>query len=907
MAGLVFDSEHDLFRQSLQDFVQTEIIPNVDVWEEEGRIPRDVYKKLGDMGFFGIGFDEKYGGLETDFFYRIILIEELNKCYSGGTAAALLGHSLLALEHIQEQGSKRLKEIYLKPGISGDKIGCLAITEPHAGSDVAALLTKANKEGDYYIVNGSKTFITNGVYSDFIVAAVRTGEPGYGGISMLVIDRNTDGVSATPLKKLGWHASDTGEIAFDNVKVPIENLIGEENQGFYYIMQRFELERMVLAIGAISACDQSMEYALQYMSERKAFGRSINKFQELRHRIAQMASEIESCRSFNYAICQAYSKGEDVTDACAMAKMLCTELSDRVSYNCLQFLGGYGYMEEYKMARLFRDSRLGPIGGGTSEIMREIIAKKIIGKNKINGMSNYYFTEDHEIFRQGLKDFLNKEVVPNIEKWEEEQRIPKDIFLKMGEMGYLGLNYPVKYGGMDADFWFSVVFIEEISKVFSGGFMAAFAVQQYMSSPYLFKHGSDFIKEKYLTKAITGEAICSIAISEPNAGSDVANISTTALREGDYYVVNGSKTFITSGVYGDVLITVVKTKPDAGFDGISLLVIDRNAEGVTATKLKKLGWHASDTAELAFDNVKVPVENLLGDENQGFFYLMGGLQLERLAGAIGGYAGSESALEYSLQYMSEREAFGRPINKFQVLRHRVAQMSSEIECIKHFVYHCCRLHADGEYAVKECSMAKLMGTELSDKVMYQCLQFFGGYGYMEEYKMARMFRDSRIGTIGGGTSEIMREIIAKMVIDDKSYSQAGATITTNKITKEKESIKPSQNGHKVETIIDKPKNENVMSYESVLSALTERAAIASPLGSVLKLNFGDSQIVIDGTSEANSVSGDDTEANCTVDVTLDDFTSMMKGDLNPMNAFMSGKMKIKGDMGVAMKLQTIMS
>lgn len=439
--------------------------------------------------------------------------------------------------------------------------------------------------------------------------------------------------------------------------------------------------------------------------------------------------------------------------------------------------------------------------------------------------------------------------------------------------------------------------------------MAAFAVQQYMSSPYLFKHGSDFIKEKYLTKAITGEAICAIAITEPNAGSDVANIRTTAIRQGDHYIVNGSKTFITSGVYGDVLVTVVKTNPDVenGFDGISLLVIDRNAEGVSATKLKKLGWHASDTAELAFDNVKVPVENLLGEENQGFFYLMGGLQLERLAGAIGGYSGSESALEYSLQYMSEREAFGRPINKFQVLRHRVAQLSSEIECMKYYVYHCCRLHADGEYAVKECSMAKLLGTELSDKVMYQCLQFFGGYGYMEEYKMARMFRDSRIGTIGGGTSEIMREIIAKMVIDDKSYSRAGVPGGSATQPAKKEAPKPSQNGQTIKQTIDKPKNENVMSYESILTALTERAAIASPLGSVLKLNFGESQIVIDGTAEANTVSGDDTDANCTVDVTLDDFTSMMKGDLNPMNAFMSGKMKIKGDMGVAMKLQTIMA
>ena len=274
-----------------------------------------------------------------------------------------------------------------------------------------------------------------------------------------------------------------------------------------------------------------------------------------------------------------------------------------------------------------------------------------------------------------------------------------------------------------------------------------------------------------------------------------------------------------------------------------------------------MGWHASDTAELSFDNVKVPVENLLGEENHGFFYLMDGLQLERLVGAIGGYAGSEAALDYSLQYMSEREAFGRPINKFQVLRHRVAQMSSEIESIKYFVYHCCRLHADGEYVVKECSMAKLLGTELSDKVMYQCLQFFGGYGYMEEYKMARMFRDSRIGTIGGGTSEIMREIIAKMVIDDKSYQKS----TNTPIIKTKPT-NGSMNGSSNTNNNTNNQINTTMSYESTFNTMKEKAESAQPLGSVLKLNFGENRIVIDGTNGANQVSGEDIDANCTVDV-----------------------------------------
>ena len=215
-------------------------------------------------------------------------------------------------------------------------------------------------------------------------------------------------------------------------------------------------------------------------------------------------------------------------------------------------------------------------------------------------MKSYYFNEEHELFRQGLKDFLAKEVIPYVDEWEEQRRTPKELWKKFGDMGYLGINYPEKYGGVDADFFYSVIFLEEIAKCFSGGFAVAPSVMAYMSTPYILRHGSEFLKEKYVTKAVAGEWVGCIGITEPGAGSDVANIKTKAIREGDYYIVNGSKTFITNGVYGDFIVTVVKTDPSKGASGISLIVIDRNAEGVSATKLKKLGWHASDTAELSF-------------------------------------------------------------------------------------------------------------------------------------------------------------------------------------------------------------------------------------------------------------------------------------------------------------------
>ncbi len=522
---------------------------------------------------------------------------------------------------------------------------------------------------------------------------------------------------------------------------------------------------------------------------------------------------------------------------------------------------------------------------------------------------SYYFTEEHNLFRQGLRDFLDKEVMPNIDKWEEEQRTPKEIWKKMGDLGYMGLNYPEKYGGMDVDFFYSVIFAEEVSKCYSGGFAIAPMVTQYMSSTYINKHGSEFLKEKYLTKTISGDWVSAIGISEPGAGSDVANIQTKAIKEGDHYIVNGSKTFITNGVYGDFIVTVVKTDPEAGIQGISLLIIDRQAEGVSATKLKKLGWHSSDTAELHFDNVKVPAENLIGKEGEGFFYLMGGLQVERLVGAVMAYAGCEAGLNYALQYMSEREAFGRPINRFQVLRHRVAQLASEIEAIKYFVYHCCRLENDGVYAVKECSMAKLLASELADKASYQCLQFFGGYGFMEEYKAARMFRDSRVGTIGGGTSEIMREIIAKMVIDDKKYKAAGASsfkaATPAKAMAAHSNGVNHNNKNNSLTQSNNLKTESNMSFESTLETMKERAANASALGSTLKFDLDGQHIYIDGSGDENVVSDEDKEADCTVKVALEDLEQMVAGDLNPMGAFMSGKLKVDGDMGVAMKLQSL--
>ncbi len=490
-------------------------------------------------------------------------------------------------------------------------------------------------------------------------------------------------------------------------------------------------------------------------------------------------------------------------------------------------------------------------------------------------LESYYLTEEHQLFRKTLRDFLDKEVVPNVDQWEQDIRLPKELFVKFGDMGFFGMTQESTYGGSDLDFWYDVIFIEEVSKSNSGGFGASISAHPYLSMSHLKHEASDFIKEKYLRKAIAGEYVGALAITEPHAGSDVAGIKTTAIRKDDKYIINGSKCFITNGVFCDYMVVACKTAA-TGSSGISMILIDGDAHGITRTNLKKLGWKASDTAEISFDNVEVPVENLLGEENKGFYYIMQRFELERLTLALGAIASSEWAIEYTLQYMNERSAFGRTINKFQVLRHRIAQLASELESVKTFTYHICKMHADKNYCVKEASMAKLLATELSDKVAYQCLQMFGGYGYMEEYKMARFFRDSRLGTIGGGSSEIMCEIIAKMVIDDVSYQSA----------------------------VDSPQSAE-LNIANIINSLPSRLKKEKANGIEMNVLFEFEneikyyiEIINQEINILSAVSGQ-RSTDLTITTNTQTYIDVETGKLNPQEAFMSGKIKVS-DLGKMM-------
>jgi alkylation response protein AidB-like acyl-CoA dehydrogenase len=375
-----FGTEHEELRQTVARFVAAEIAPHVDEWERAEEFPRELYRRCAELGFLGLKFPEAYGGQGGDHLHDAVWVEELARSGgSGGVAAGLNAHASIALPPIFNFGTEEQRRRWLVPGIAGEKIGALGITEPGAGSDVAGIATTARKIDGGYLVNGAKTFITNGVRADFLVCACKTTEAGgHDGISFLVLERDMPGYEVSrKLEKLGWHSSDTGELSFTDVEVPAANLLGEENGGFRLIMANFAWERLLMAVGAVGAMGRLLDIAVAYAKDREAFGRPIGKFQAIRHQIAEMATEAEVSRALTYDALRLFHTGQPCITQVSMAKLLTQRAVLEIADQTLQIHGGYGYTREYGIERAVRDARLGPIGGGTDEVMKEIIGKTL--------------------------------------------------------------------------------------------------------------------------------------------------------------------------------------------------------------------------------------------------------------------------------------------------------------------------------------------------------------------------------------------------------------------------------------------------------------------------------------------------------------------------------------------------
>ncbi len=376
-------------------------------------------------------------------------------------------------------------------------------------------------------------------------------------------------------------------------------------------------------------------------------------------------------------------------------------------------------------------------------------------------MKRPIFQEEHQMFRETVRAFVDKEVTPFHPQWEKEGMVSREVWRKAGDMGFLCMEVPEEYGGAEMkDFRYNAIVTEELWRAGATGI--GWGLHSDIVLPYLMAYANAEQKKRWLPKCVSGESIMAIAMSEPAAGSDLAGIRTTAVREGDHYVVNGSKTFITNGIMSDLVVTVVKTNPEMKHKGISLLVLERGMKGFErGRKLDKIGLKAQDTAELFFDNVHVPVENLLGEEGKGFYYLMSQLPQERLQVAVGAMASADAAVEMTLKYVQERMAFGKPIGSFQNSRFKMAEMKTEVEIGYAFIDKCIMALNAGELTPEEAAMAKWWSSDLQNRVANECLQLHGGYGFMSEYPISKWFLDARVQPIYAGTNEIMKELIGR--------------------------------------------------------------------------------------------------------------------------------------------------
>lgn len=379
----MFTKEHLALRKVIRNFFQQEVVPYLNKWEEDGEIPRSLFKKMGDLGFFTFLFSEEDGGSGKDYIAAGILNEELGYTGSGGIAASIGVHLGIATPPIANFGNKEQKEKYLKPAIAGEIVGALAVTEPGAGSDVASLRTIAKRDGDYYILNGSKVFITNGVYADFYVVAAKTApEKGYKGISLFIVEKNRPGfIVNKKLDKIGLRLSDTAELFFDEVQIPKSQILGTENQGFYMIMHNFQWERLMIALNSIGIAERAYQLALRYSKERIQFNKHLHEMQVVRHKLVEMKVDIEKARYLTYQALYLMAQGKEAVTETTMAKLTASEMAHRVSYQAQQLFGGYGYMNESEISRIWKDTRVNTIVGGTSEIMKEILAKKLIDES----------------------------------------------------------------------------------------------------------------------------------------------------------------------------------------------------------------------------------------------------------------------------------------------------------------------------------------------------------------------------------------------------------------------------------------------------------------------------------------------------------------------------------------------
>ncbi|KAF4680313.1 hypothetical protein FOZ63_029589 [Perkinsus olseni] len=840
-----YNDSHKRLRASMRQLVEEKLMPHVHEWDENLEIPREVHRMLGQTGIYVLAMGHPYPtqyqsppdilkGVQLDTFHELVLCDELARAGSGGLAWGVVGGLTIGLPPVLRFGPKAMRDRVVPECLSGEKIICLAITEPTAGSDVANIRCSAKKSscGKFYIVNGEKKWITNGIWADYFTVAVRTGGPGMDGISLLLIEKTMPGVTTRRMKCSGVWSSGTTFISFDDVKVPVENLIGKENKGFKCIMHNFNHERLALCTLTNRFARVCYEEALKHANKRKTFGKTLVQHPVIRFKLGEMARQIEATHSWMEQV--AYQVGTmhpleanmKLGGVTALLKVQCTKVFEYCARESAQIFGGLSYSRGgvgEKVERLNREVRAMAVPGGSEEIMLDLgvkqmsklaeMAKTLVeqaeqenaGNKKQMAMARAmgvntdvfgdanafgdpywyqasnspFYNESHRKLREYVRGLFEKEIMPHVFEWDENLEIPREVHRKMGSLGLtslaMGHPYPVEYGnipdflkGVKIDVFHELIVSDELCRCGSGGVAWGLVGGLTIGLPPVLRFGPKAMRDRVVPECLSGEKIICLAITEPTAGSDVANIRCSAKKSscGKYYIVNGEKKWITNGIWADYFTVAVRTG-GPGMDGISLLLIEKTMPGVTTRRMKCSGVWSSGTTFISFDDVKVPVENLIGKENKGFKCIMHNFNHERFALCAQTNRFARVCYEEALKHAHRRKTFGKPLIQHQVIRWKLAEMSRLVEAthawLENVAYQLSTMHPL-EANMKlggVTALLKVQCTKVFEYCARESAQIFGGLSYSRGgvgEKVERLNREVRAMAVPGGSEEIMLDL-----------------------------------------------------------------------------------------------------------------------------------------------------
>lgn len=761
------------FREQVYDFAVRDIRPSSEARDLAGTWDPALWKKMADIGLLGLSVQEEYGGSGASCLMTTVAHEAFAEgSLDGGLTLALGAHAIIGTMPIALLGTEAQKKKYLPRLASGEWTAGLGLTEPSSGSDAAgSMRTVAVKKGDRYIINGSKMFITNGPIGDvFVCMAITDKKKGAFGVSVFIVEKTFKGFSVgKKLNKMGMRTSTTSELIFEDMEVPAENMISEENSGFLRVGRAtLEWERTVLVAAGLGSMKNLISEGTRYAKQREQFGEPIIRFQAIQDKIARSRYKLDAARLLIYTSAIKKDMGLPAPIESSIGKLYTTESNVEVAYDMGQVFGGYCFIHEYPVERAYRDVRLSTLGAGTSEVMRSIIASNM----KDLWLDADLDAEQKELFHS-FRNFCQKELAPRTAEMDKKGEIPRSHFEKLYQVGYNGLGHEESVGGSNSSYFMATHYQEALAEACGSTFFSVGASVGLFGLP-IREHGNDAQKAKYLPDIVQGKKIGALGVTEPGAGSDVANMQTKAIFKNGKYYISGTKTYITNAPVCDQVLILAVAEKDGKKVGQTVFIVDAHAKGVSRGKpMDKLGLKGSPTGELFLDEVEVSEADILGRAGRGFAIIMSAFNRERLALAAYSVGVMAAAIQHTRKYAKERKSFGKAIIKHQAVAFMISDMITKYEAARqllhetawildqagdesHYVHNGEKIELTARTAA-----LKLMASTYAREVTNLAVQVFGGAGYIEDFPVARLYRDVKLAEIGGGTSEIMKSIVAR--------------------------------------------------------------------------------------------------------------------------------------------------